>query len=194
MHCEALDPEMLGYDSDDPAQLQLYDRLNALLFAASVTLIDELIDDVAWAGEMENGSFDAAGLPWVFSVIPARFQHRITYRFVRNLLVAGTDLASQLSRGWFGPGCVMQSLLVDHLLNEVEALADMREIDLGPDWRDHLEDALLRDTDHRFLYSLEFDGAEDSPAGRELGISSLAFDDWFEPYAGATLPTFLLDR
>lgn len=197
MLCTGLTKEMLGFDRDHPdaKKRRIARHLDRLLFQASVMMVDELIDDVCWAAEMDHEDrFDAAALPWVSTVIQPRFLHRVTYGFTRNLLIAGADLSSQLSRGWMGPGCVMQSLLVDHLLNEVEALADMKDLKLGAHWRDGLEDALLPDTDHHAIYNLKDDGIDASPTGSMLGMHSLGFDDWFEPYGHAALPTFLLDR
>ncbi len=48
---------------------------------------------------------------------------------------------------------------------------------------DDFIDAYFEDTDFLYLFENAYDGIEETQPGQVLGISSLAFDNWFLPFS-----------
>lgn len=67
-----------------------------------------------------------------------------------------------------------------------EAQRILRDELEGASDQDDLEtfiDAYFEDLDFEFLYDNAYDGIDETEVAEKLGISSLAFDDWFQPFS-----------
>jgi hypothetical protein len=196
--------ELLGAGSAEPllgprARTDRQARwLAGLLWQASETLVDQLLDDVmalraepdaaAWPHVVEHSQ--------VLRGLPPRFWHRITPVVAAKMLVVAVDLTARVARGWTPPSCVAQELMLRCLLDEVASLAGTHQVGLDEDWRDRFEDALFEDVDHEMLYDPAADGFEDDPGfPRPPGMAPMGFESWFVPFnPERRLPPFAEDQ
>lgn len=172
--------------------------LAGLLWRASVSLVDQLLDDVMVLRAEPDGArwSTLVAQSQVLRGLPARFWHRITPVVAAKLLVVAVDLTSRVVRGWAPPSCVADELVLRCLLDEVAVLAETCEVALEPGWREMLEEALFEDLDHELLYDPAVDDFEDDPGfPGPRGMASMGFDVWFVPFnAGRRLPPYAEDR
>ena len=168
--------------------------LAGLLWHSSVVLIDQLYADHRSVSEMDEITAADIEGTWVLSSLPERFATLYGVDFVRRFIVVASDLTGALVRGWDPPGCVAAELALRCLLDQAELTADAYELDedLADGWRERLDDILFDDADSDMLYSRRLDGFEnDAEMGAELGIVSMRFEEWFEPFStGYSVPPY----
>jgi hypothetical protein len=163
---------------------------------AAATLTDHLFDDVEEvrrAGK-SGGAVDVDSL-WVLSQLPPRFSKKYDPLFAQKFLVAFVDMTRRITGGWEPLANVAQELAVRVLLNEVVVPADLADVDLPDDWRADLEEYLLEDLDHEYLYDPAYDGFEEETDFGPPGMAPMRFRDWFVPFAAERhLPVYATDR
>lgn len=184
-----IDPVFFGADPDerDPdvraAQLHSAALIGGVLWEASVTLIDQLFDDVAmlrvstsddWAELIDETA--------ILHRLPRRFWHLLSPGFAARFVAAAIDLTGRVSKGWTPLTCVAQELALKCLLDEMEVHTDTFEVPLPTDWRDDVEQFLFEDLDHEFLYAAAYDGFEHDPTFGPPGMAPMGFNDWFTPF------------
>jgi hypothetical protein len=79
---------------------------------------------------------------------------------------------------------VAEELAAFAIINQ--AKANIEEEADGEAITDSLErfvDTYFEDLDFEFLFDNAYDGIDESETGQQLGISSLALDDWFKPFS-----------
>jgi hypothetical protein len=176
---------------DDVATLAPADREVALrratalagcLIHASVTVIDQLFDDIENLRATPRGESHDIESTWALSALPPRFADRYTALFAQEFLVAFVDLTTRLSSEWSPLACVAQELGLRLLLDQVEVVAESADVELEAGWREHLEELLFEDVDHEMLYDLSLDGIEDDPSIQPPGMAPMRFEDWFTPF------------
>jgi hypothetical protein len=188
--------DLEGLNSTDrAAALRRASALAGCLIHAADIVIDELIDDIVSLRTEQNTPASATEDTWVLCQLPARFAPNYTALFAQRFLVAVVDVTGRLTRGWEPLASVAQELGLRILLNQVEVVAEAAGVALNDDWRGHLEDLLLEDTDHELLYDPAFDGIEDDPASQPPGMAPMRFEDWFKPFnKERTMPPYALPR
>ena len=118
------------------------------------------------------------------SLLPVRFRRHYTEGFARRFFPCFTTLGWKLAQPQeFTPSCVAEELALRILVTEAERLLEEDGVKAG---FGAFEDVHLQDSDVDFLYSLAFDGIEDTELADELGMAHLHFDEWFKPFLNAT--------
>ena len=113
-----------------------------------------------------------------FLWLPPRRAHDYTPEFLQRFL----DAVRRVRRGLDSD----ERCLVNNVLEELATRAILEEADLGEDARERMEEAIFEDADHEYLFHGDADGAEDTPAGRDLGISCLRLSEWAAPFRELT--------
>jgi len=180
-----LPDDLFVFDDDDPEEVRL---LFGLLFDASIEVLEGLFDDLVGVTSESAGSMSTR----ILSAMPDQFRESYDAQFVRKMIVAATDLFARFTEGWSSISYFAHQLLMKLLFDEMTHTAEIHEVPLPHDWRGKLEEVLLPDLDHEFL----FDGEANSPAREEmfatLGVRAFDFDSWFSPYYELTpLPPYL---
>jgi hypothetical protein len=188
---QALPLEYLTFGTtDNPEALQRARGLAGCLVRAADLVTDELFLDLA---RMREDDFDIAGDSWVLHLLPPRFAVHYSPLFVQQFIIAFADISAGITRGWVHPRCVAQELAVRILLDRTEDIAETFAIDVPHPWRGDLEEYLLEDLDHEYLYDPSADGFEDDPDFGPGGMAPMGFPDWFTPFrADEPLPPYLL--
>lgn len=150
----------------------------ALLWSYEV-LVDELLEDIAMLRTGMVGVEDTTCL----DQLPELYRMHYTPFFAQRLLAVTMDLGTSLLTGFSSPSCVAQELALRLLFNGVEMLQDRHPgLELPDGWRPMLEDLMLEDLDHEFLYEQEPNGiAGDSGLGH-LRLARLDVTHWFTPF------------
>lgn len=158
--------------------------VKGLLWHASNTLVDSLLDDIC---DMENAGDDfEVSQSRILSELPRRFDRRYNELFARRLLAAVIDVTSQLASEWRGLPSVGHELALDLLIREAESTRELFHIDLRDDWTVQLYDRLFQDLDYELLYARSMDGVE-SYGAEQMGHVHLDFDSWFQPFGNTPL-------
>jgi len=142
---------------------------------ATVVLLDRFFADI---GHLEAGG-DFADTDMV-EYLPPRFASKYDHLFAKEFLICMATVAAKLvSPRHSMLACVGEELALHALVTEADGILEARgsEVDLA----DLLELA-TEDADYELLFSMAWDGIEDSDTAREEGMANLAFDDWFRPF------------
>lgn len=159
---------------DAPEGLLSAEQRDALRSAA-VVLLDRFFADI---GHLEAGG-DFADTDMV-KYLPARFLPKYDHLFAKEFLVCVATVAWKLAPpGHSMLASVGEELALHALVTEAEEILEARGA--GVDLADLLELA-TEDADYELLFSMAWDGIEDSDTAREEGMANLAFDDWFKPF------------
>ena len=180
-------------ESDREVALRRAAALAGCLIHASVTVIDQLFDDIEDLRTGPRGESHDIENTWVLSALPPRFADQYTPVFAQRFLVAFVDLTTRLSSKWSPLACVAQELGLRLLLDQVEVVAESADVELESGWREHLEELLFEDLDHELLYDMSLDGIEDDPSIQPPGMAPMRFEDWFTPFNhDRTLPVYVM--
>ena len=144
-------------------------------------LIDAYFDDLVGADESawDFGRFFIADL------LPRRYLPKYTPMFAKRFLVCLTTAAWKLNQLYFiSFACVAEEIAAWTIVQYATSLLEEDKIraDFEP-----LIDRAFEDTDFLNLYDPEMDGIDESPLAAVMGMTSLAFNDWFEP-SNSTAP------
>lgn len=142
---------------------------------ATVTLLDRFFADI---GYLESGGeFSATDM---VAYLPARFVSKYDHLFAKEFLVCVAAVAGKVvSPRHSTLACVGEELALHALVTEADEILEARGA--GVDLGDFLNLA-TEDADYELLFSMAWDGIEDSDTAREEGMANLAFDDWFRPF------------
>ena len=147
-----------------------------MLRDAAEELIDTTIQDLC-ASDASGWSADN----WLIgTMLPARYKLRYTGDFARKFFVCLVTVIWKLSqREAVRPSCVAEELAAHVLIREAEALLEVNGV--HPDFDDFRE-AFFEDLDFEYLYDDAYDGIETSEVAEGMGITNLAFGEWFERF------------
>ncbi|GAC1493670.1 MAG: hypothetical protein NVS2B15_14490 [Pseudarthrobacter sp.] len=196
-HPDDMTPEQrLQFDPDDLSEMAAVaaeDRQKAvsqtrllagLLWNSSGILLDQLFRDLEALDGLDAVTPSGIAKSYVLSSLPPQFASGYDAGFTRKFIVVAADVAASLGRGWAAPGCIAAELAVRCLLDQAEITEDIYELDLPADWRAQVEEVLLEDADSAALYA-------DGPGAPEIDAGSLAFEQWFTPFApGDVVPAY----
>ncbi|GBE21017.1 hypothetical protein BMS3Bbin01_00358 [bacterium BMS3Bbin01] len=142
---------------------------------ATVVLLDRFFADIC---HLEAGG-DFGDTDMV-EYLPARFASKYDHLFAKEFLICVATVAGKLVSPLHSMlACVGEELALHALVTEAEGILEAR--DAGVDLADFLELA-TEDADYELLFSMAWDGIEDSHTGRDMRVANLAFDDWFRPF------------
>ena len=143
---------------------------------AADVLIDTTIDDLS-ASDDPGWCADN----WLIgTMLPPRYRLKYTGGFARRFFACLITAVWKLGqREAIRPSCVAEELAVHILLEEAEALSQNRGIVV--DFAD-FRDAFFEDLDFEFLYDDAYDGIEKADVAEGMGITHLAFPEWFERF------------
>ena len=193
-----LDPDDLEWAASITPERRDRSRFQAKLLAgalweASAVLIDQLFEDLDGLRDLDQVDRQNIANTFVLSGLPPRHADKYDVGFAQQFLVIASDMTGALTRGWTRPSCVAQELALRCLLDQVEVIQDLYDLDLADDWRGHLEQHMLEDTDSEMLYQNAMDGFEgDIELNMQLGLAPMKIQDWFEPFNDASVPPYVL--
>lgn len=164
--------------------------LKGCLWECSEMLVDELYEDLL-AMESAGSGPESWRSTSIVSELPPRFRHKYDVVFVRKFLLVSAELSRRVCVNWQPLSCVAMELALDVLLDKVEVALDMWDLDVDPDWRVLVEDALREDRDADALYGHALDGIEGDPGTADFGMADQRFDSWFGGFKdGPGLPPY----
>jgi hypothetical protein len=113
--------------------------------------------------------------------LPTRYVHRYTPLFFKKFAVCIITVAWKLAQSEHMP--------LSSLAEELAALAIIKEakgcLEDRKNAFDEFIDMYFEDTDVAFLFDDRYDGLDETEVAQVLGLSSLAFADWFLPFTDA---------
>ena len=167
-----------AYEEDLPPN-----HRRALTEAAQV-LIDTTIDD----------SSRSSGPTWsndnwlIGTMLPPRYQPRYTAQFARKFFVCLVTVIWKLGqREPMRPSCVAEELAAHVLIEEAEGF--LEEDGVEADFGDFKE-TFFEDLDFELLYDEAYDGIETADIAGEMGITYLAFGDWFKRFGSPEMSSY----
>jgi hypothetical protein len=117
--------------------------------------------------------------------LPSRYLHRYTPLFYKQFAVCIITVAWKLAQQKHMPlSSVAEELAALASINQVKALIE--EDEDGQAIEEVLEsfmDVYFEDLDFELLFDNEYDGIDESEVGQSLGMSFLAFNNWFKPFS-----------
>lgn len=123
------------------------------------------------------------------TMLPPRYELKYTGDFARKFFVCLITVVWKLGqREIVRPSCVAEELAVHVLIEEAKAVMQERgeEADFGG-----FEDVYFEDLDFEFLYDDAYDGIEISDLGEQMGVTNLAFAEWFARFGPPESPDYL---
>lgn len=167
------------------------DEQQALQFSSDI-LIDSIFEDLRHVEKTK----DAADT-MICIYLPEHYLYKYTPRFLRKFAVCLITVVWKLAQS--------EHQMLSSLAEELAAWVLIKEArrHLEDDTDKEVEDAFgafedvyFEDTDFKYLYDNSDDGIDETQLARSMGISSLAFDDWFLPFSDEPSRTphpFVLD-
>ncbi len=117
--------------------------------------------------------------------LPSRYLQRYTPLFYKQFAVCIITVAWKLAQPKHSPlSSVAEELAALAIINQAKALVE--EDEDGQAIEEVLEsfkDVYFEDLDFELLFENEYDGIDESKVGQSLGMSSLAFNIWFQPFS-----------
>jgi hypothetical protein len=147
---------------------------DALLDAIDM-LVDESCEDIA--ALLDGEAFAQVVMA---DYLPPRYLHRYTPVFAKQFLTCVIVVGWKLRAPSYTPlACVAEELALAAIIQRAKALLESEGE--SPDFGE-FEDSVFDDTDFEQLWDPKLDGLSDSELGRDLGMASLDFKDWFKPF------------
>jgi hypothetical protein len=149
------------------------------LQASCDILIDSLFDALQNVKKPQDVAHTMVGL-----YLPERYLYKYTPYFLRKFAVCLITVAWKLAQ----PRHIPLSSLAEELAAWVIIQEAQRQLEDETDAEaenafDAFIDTYFEDTDFEFLYDDRYDGIEETELAQILGISPLAFQDWFTPFS-----------
>lgn len=142
------------------------------------TLIDGVFDDL----ENVKDPQDFADT-WAAIYLPERYLYKYTPLFLKKFTVCIITVVWKLAQPEHMPlSSVAEELAANAIIESARAYAETMELDVGDVFDDFI-DEYFEDTDFEFLFDDAYDGIDETEVGKMMGMSSLAFDDWFKPFS-----------
>ena len=143
------------------------------------TLIDGVFDDL---GNVK-GSRDIADT-WAAIYLPERYLYKYAPLFLRQFAVCVVTVAWKLAQPEHMPlSSLAEELAANAIIESAKVYAETAELDVV-DLLEDFRDEYFEDLDFEYLFDDAYDGIDETDVGQMLGMSSLAFDDWFKPFSG----------
>lgn len=142
-------------------------------------LIDNIFDDLQNVEKPEDVVHTMLGI-----YLPERYLYKYTPLFLKKFAVCIITVMWKLAQ----PEHMMLSSLAEELAAWViiqEAKRQLEEESAAEveNAFDEFIDAYFEDTDLEYLYEDRYDGIEETELAQIMGISGLAFKDWFSPFS-----------
>ena len=142
-------------------------------------LIDSLLTDLPNITKPEDVTHTMLGI-----YLPERYLYKYTPSFVTKFLICIITVNWKLAQ----PERILLSSLAEELAVWViiqEATRQLEE-EMGEEAENTFDafiDEYFEDTDFEYLYDDSYDGIDETELAKMMGISSLAFKDWFLPFS-----------
>jgi hypothetical protein len=158
----------------------LTERERKALQHACDVLIDSIFDEVGTVSSPEDVINTTIG-----GYLPERYTYKYTPLFLRQFAVCIITVAWKMAQPEHKPlSSVAEELAAWAIVKEAESLLEQDEEGEAPDDAfGEFIDLYFEDLDFHFLFEDKYDGIDETPVGERLGMSSLAFDDWFKPFS-----------
>lgn len=147
-------------------------------------LIDQFFDDFAYNGRGDLVAVGDTTLTWH---LPPRYLPKYTSKFLKQFAVCIITVAWKLAQ----PKPPILASIAEELAAwtilttaqvHIELAQEVNHKQTIEDLFGSFIDMLFEDTDFLFLFDPEHDGIETTTVGQMLGMTSLAFADWFRPF------------
>ncbi len=112
--------------------------------------------------------------------LPPRYLHRYTPLFYKQFAVCVITVVWKLAQPKQMP---LSSLAAWAIINEAKTLTEEDGEEIEKVFERFI-DVYFEDLDFELLFDNAYDGIDESEVGQELGMSSLALNDWFKPFSG----------
>jgi hypothetical protein len=146
---------------------------------ACEVLIDHVFEDIMHVEKPE----DVADT-WMSIYLPERYLYRYTPRFLRKFAVCLITVAWKLAQPQHMPlSSLAEELAAWTIVQEAKRHLEDETDEKVEDAFDSFIDIYFEDLDLEYLYDDAFDGIDETALAQQLGISSLAFKDWFTPFS-----------
>ena len=149
------------------------------LQASCDILIDSIFDDLQNVEQPEDVAHTMLGI-----YLPQRYLYQYTPHFLRKFAVCIITVAWKLAQ----PRHKILSSLAEELAAWViiqeakRQLEDETDVEIENPF-DAFIDTYFEDTDFEYLYDNAYDGIEETEVAQIIGLSPLAFHDWFQPFS-----------
>src|SRR5258706_7971002 len=163
-------------------------REQQALLQACDWLIDHAFDEFASINEPKDVLDTVLG-----SHLPERYTYRYTPLFYKKFAVCLITVAWKLAQPEHLPlSSLAEELAAYAIIREAMARLEMEEEEDAEEKGaqeetqepfDAFLDAYFEDTDFAILFEDRYDGIDETEVAQVLGMSSLAFDDWFLPFS-----------
>ncbi len=149
------------------------------LQASCDILIDSIFDDLQNVKKPEDVANTMLGI-----YLPERYLYQYTPLFLRKFAVCILTVAWKLAQP--------EHMALSSLAEELAAWVILQEAKryLEDDTDEEVENAFdtfiaayFEDTDFEYLYNNAYDGIEETEVAQFMGLSPLAFRDWFSPFS-----------
>ena len=143
-------------------------------------LIDQVLDDLA--NILSGGQEDIADTTLALH-LPHRYLPRYSPLFLKQFSVCIITVAWKLAQPEHHPlSSVAEELAAWAIINQSRVPIELDgDTEAAEQAFDRFIKGYFEDTDFLFLFEDEFDGIDADMAGQLVGMSSLAFEDWFQP-------------
>jgi len=150
------------------------------LAAGCDLLIDQMLDDLA--NVLYGGQEDIADTTLALH-LPHRYLPRYSPLFLKQFSVCIITVAWKLAQPEHHPlSSVAEELAAWAIINQSRVPIELDDdTEAAEQAFDRFIKGYFEDTDFLFLFEDEFDGIDADMAGQLVGMSSLAFEDWFRP-------------
>ncbi len=158
----------------------LTSREQQALQSACDILIDSAFDDLEIVKEPNNG-IDGR----MSEHLPTRYKQKYTPHFYRKFAVCIITVAWKLAQSEPMPlSSLAEEVAAWAIINQAKSLVEDDEGEAaGEQAFDPFIDGYFEDTDFLYLFENEYDGIDEAEVAQVLGMSSLAFHDWFLPFS-----------
>jgi len=117
--------------------------------------------------------------------LPQRYTYKYTPLFLRQFTVCLITVTWKLAQSDHMPlSSLAEELVAWAIIEEAKRLLEEKsgESEAENSFDDFI-DVYFEDTDFLYLFENAYDGIEETQPGQVMGISSLAFDNWFLPFS-----------
>ena len=148
------------------------------LRASCDILIDSIFDEVNRVKTPEDIIDTTIG-----DYLPERYLYRYTPLFLRKFAVCIITVTWKLAQPQHIPLSSLAEELAAYTIIERAKIA-LKETEENKDEAfEEFIDEYFEDIDFEYLYDDSYDGIDETQLAQIMGISSLAFSDWFKPFS-----------
>jgi hypothetical protein len=143
-------------------------------------LIDNAFDDLSTLESPQDVAHT-----FLVGHLPQRYIYKYTPLFFRQFTVCLITVSWKLAQAVHMPlSSLAEEIAAWTIIEEAKRLLEERSGgDEDENTLDDFIDVYFEDTDFLYLFENAHDGIEETQVGQVMGISSLAFDQWFVPFS-----------